>query len=71
MLPMLLREGGEDHCHLENPFHSMETALVLVSAIPIIYISHRHRHSKPSQHRPRKGNFSPPNQSRMMGIEGW
>ena len=59
MLPMLLQEGGQGHCHLKNPFHHMETAPVMVAVIPTIGISHRHRNSEPSHHRPGEEKFLP------------
>ena len=59
MLPVLLLEGGQGHCHLENTSHHMETAPVLAAAIPTISRSHRHRHSEPSHRHPGEGKFLP------------
>ena len=59
MLPMLLQEGGQGHCHLRNPSQHMETALVLVAVVPTIGRNHHHKHSKPRHRHPGKGKFLP------------
>ena len=59
MLPMLLQEGGQGHCHLINPSQHMETAPVLVATVPTIGRSHRHRHFEPSHFHPGEEKFLP------------
>ena len=50
MLPMLLQEGGQGHCHLGNPSQHMETTPVLVASVPTIGRNHHHKHFE-SSHR--------------------
>ena len=59
MLPMLLQEGGQGHCHLKNPSQHMETGPVLVAVIPTIGRNHHDKHSELSHYRPGKGKFLP------------
>ena len=59
MLPMLLQEGGQGHCHLRNPSQHMETTPVLVDIVPTIGRSHHRKDSEPIHRRPDGGRFLP------------
>ena len=59
MLPMLLQEGGQGHCHLENPSQHMETNPMLVVVVPTIGRSHHHIHFESIHRRPGEGKFLP------------
>ena len=59
MPPMLLQEGGQGHCHLENPSQHMEIGPMLVAIVPTIGRNHHCRHSEPSHHHPDEGKFIP------------
>ena len=59
MLPMLLQEGGQGHCHPENPSQHMKTAPVLVVVSPTIGIIHHHKQSEPIHRHPSGGIFLP------------
>ena len=57
MLPMLLQEGGQGPCHLENLFQHMETVLVLVPIAPTISRIHHCIHFEPIHRLPSGGIF--------------
>ena len=59
MLPMLLQEGGQGHCHPGNPSQHMELAPMLVAVAPIIGRIHHCKHSELIHHRPGGGIFLP------------
>ena len=59
MLPMLLQEGGQGHCHLEIPNYHMETSLVLEIVVLTISRNHHHTHSELTHHCPSEGKYLP------------
>ena len=59
MLPMLLREGGQGHCHPVNPYQHMETTPMLVVVAPTIGRIHHHKHSELIHHSPSGEIFLP------------
>ena len=59
MLPILLQEGGQGHCHLESPNQHMETALVLATAVGITSRNHRHTRSQLTHRHVGEGKYLP------------
>ena len=58
-LPMLFLKGGKGMDHLENPSQHMETAPVLVTAVPTKSRSHHRTHSALIHLLPRRGRYLP------------
>ena len=56
---MLLQEGGQGQCHLENLSQHMETTPMLVAITPTISRSRHCIHSEPIHYLPGGGRFIP------------
>ena len=67
MLPMLLQEGRQVHCHPVNPTQHMENTPMLVAVTPTIGRSHHCTHSEPIHYRPGGGIFLP---TYLVSVDG-